>query len=360
MMTTNLTTGRPHRLPFLGSHDRRAYYFDPDELRLLFPDRIVSWMERTARQSETLPPGSHLTPLPNAADMPVVVAARMSLSFPLLISAVPLYAIDWAVPEREGRRPEHNWFSDGGITSNFPVHFFDSPLPRWPTFAITLEPYPRGASERRDPSAEVWMPSSNEEGITGRWNSWEDEPPLRRLLAFLHSILDTMQNWMDNAQSTVPGYRDRIVHIRHSGDEGGLNLTMPPPVIDALTDRGRRAGDMLAERFGPQPPAGVELTWVNHRWVRYRSTMALLGTALSSYARAYRGPGLQPSYAELVRRDRATPPPSYRWSRAGDAKIAGQMTDDLISLTDAWTQNPAILATDAPRPRPELRIVPRF
>jgi predicted acylesterase/phospholipase RssA len=331
MMTTNLTTGRPHRLPFLGSQDRHGYYFDPDEFRQLFPDRIVDWMERTARQSRTLPAGSRLVPLPNAADMPVVVAARMSLSFPLLISAVPLYAMDWAVPERDGRRPERNWFSDGGITSNFPVHFFDSPLPRWPTFAITLEPHPRGASEHRDPSAAVWMPNRNQEGITGRWNSWEDRPPLRRLLAFLHAILDTMQNWMDNAQSTVPGYRDRIVHIRHSKDEGGMNLVMPPQVIEALADRGHRAGRLLAERFGPEPPSDVELTWLNHRWVRYRSTMALLEAALSSYTRAYRSPELRPSYAELVRRDAGTPPPSYRWPRVGGAEVAARMTEELIS-----------------------------
>jgi predicted acylesterase/phospholipase RssA len=360
MMTTNLTTGRPHRLPFLGSQDRHAYYFDPDELRRLFPDRIVTWMERTARKSETLPPGSRLVPLPDAADMPVVVATRMSLSFPLLVSAVPLYAIDWAVPKRDDRRPEHNWFSDGGITSNFPVHFFDSPLPRWPTFAITLEPYPRGSSERRDPSAAVWMPNRNQEGIAGRWNSWEDEPQRRRLLGFLRAILDTMQNWMDNAQSTVPGYRDRIVHIRHSKDEGGMNVVMPPQVIEALTDRGRRAGAMLAERFGPEPPPDVELTWLNHRWVRYRSTMALLEAALFSYTRAYWSPDLHPSYAELVRRDSGTPPPSYRWPHAGDAEVAGQMTDDLIALTEAWAHNPTLLAADAPRPRPELRIVPRF
>ena len=169
-----------------------------------------------------------------------------------------------------------------------------------------------------------------------------------------------MQNWMDNAQSTVPGYRDRIVHIRHAKDEGGMNLVMPPQVIEALTDRGRRAGAMLAERFGPEPPPDVELTWLNHRWVRYRSTMALLDAALSSYTRAYRSPDLQPSYAELVRRDRSTPPPSYRWPRSGDAEVAGLMTDELIALARAWADNPTIFGTDAPRPRPELRIVPRF
>jgi Patatin-like phospholipase len=206
MMTTNLTTGRPHRLPFTGSQERHAYFFDPDELRRLFPERIVSWMETKARESTVrLAPGSHLVPLPLAADLPVVVGARMSLSFPLLISAVPLYAVDWAIPQPDGRKAERKWFSDGGITSNFPVHFFDAPLPRWPTFAITLEPYPRRRAARRDPNADVWMPDRNEEGIASRWASWDEKSSLGRLVGFLRAILDTMQNWMDNAQSTVPG-----------------------------------------------------------------------------------------------------------------------------------------------------------
>ena len=240
------------------------------------------------------------------------------------------------------------------------MHFFDSPLPRWPTFAITLEPYPRRTAARRDPDADVWMPRGNEEGIASRWTSWEEKRSFGRLVAFVHAIIDSMQNCMDNAQSTMPGYRDRIVHIRHSEEEGGINLAMPPPVVKELTDRGRRAGALLVERFGPTPPPDVELTWVNHRWVRYRSTMALLEGAVSSYARAYQTPDLQPSYADLVRRDRTTPPPGYRWRRVADGPIAGLMTDDLIALAQAWAKNPTVLGEDAPRPRPALRIVPRF
>jgi hypothetical protein len=37
-----------------------------------------------------------------------------------------------------GAEPRLCWFSDGGISSNFPLHMFDAPLPRWPTFAINL------------------------------------------------------------------------------------------------------------------------------------------------------------------------------------------------------------------------------
>ena len=36
--------------------------------------------------------------MPAPADLPVVVAARLSLSFPFLISAVPFYAIDFTLP----------------------------------------------------------------------------------------------------------------------------------------------------------------------------------------------------------------------------------------------------------------------
>ena len=47
--------------------------------------------ERARRRLEALAP---LRPFPAPDDLPVVVAARMSLSFPILISAVPLHALD--------------------------------------------------------------------------------------------------------------------------------------------------------------------------------------------------------------------------------------------------------------------------
>jgi hypothetical protein len=42
-----------------------------------------------------LPPQRSSAPLPEPEDLPVVVAVRMSLSFPVLLSAVPLYAVDY-------------------------------------------------------------------------------------------------------------------------------------------------------------------------------------------------------------------------------------------------------------------------
>jgi hypothetical protein len=204
MMTTNLTQGRPYRSPF----DTDAFFFDPDEFRKLFPERIVDWMLRHPRQSEQVDRFRPLIPLPAAADLPVVVATRMSLSFPLLISAVPLHAVDYsrkAAPQ--DRRPERCWFSDGGITSNFPVHFFDAPLPSWPTFAVNLRPFHPDYPPQQDEERNVWMPSSNRGGQREWWTRWDDRRPAGRLVGFGRSILDTMQNWMDNSQSRVPGYR---------------------------------------------------------------------------------------------------------------------------------------------------------
>ena len=85
----------------------------------------------------------------------------MSLSFPLLISAVPLYAIDYERARAAERAPEVCWFSDGGISSNFPVHFFDSPLPSRPTFAVNL----RYLAANPEAGAEVVMAKNNIGGI---------------------------------------------------------------------------------------------------------------------------------------------------------------------------------------------------
>ena len=95
-------------------------------------------------------------------------------------------------------------------------------------------------------------------------------------------MFDTVRNWADTELMALPGYRDRIVHVKLASNEGGLNLNMPPEIITAVSVRGERAGELLAARFAPDPGKDpktgkdIELTWDNHRWVRYRSMMAAL------------------------------------------------------------------------------------
>jgi len=75
----------------------------------------------------------------NEADLPVAMLARMSLSFPILFTTVPLYRRDYTFKSSdEQRKTVKCHFSDGGISSNFPVQFFDQFLPHTPTFGIAL------------------------------------------------------------------------------------------------------------------------------------------------------------------------------------------------------------------------------
>lgn len=58
----------------------------------------------------------------------------------------------------------------------------------------------------------IYRPSTNRGGITENWTRWEGGA-IAGLSGFVHAILVTIQNWSDNDQSRVPGYRDRIVHV---------------------------------------------------------------------------------------------------------------------------------------------------
>jgi hypothetical protein len=132
VMTTNLTHGAPQRLPFAS----REFFYGPQELRCFFPCDVIDWMtthpatpSKEDEDKEWVQAVARCgkLQLPDAKNLPVVVAARMSLSFPLLFSAIPLYAVDWSrkvnqQAKREGTAPhlDRCWFSDGGIGSNFP------------------------------------------------------------------------------------------------------------------------------------------------------------------------------------------------------------------------------------------------
>ena len=131
LMTTDVSSGRPVRLPLPDDND---FYFDPDEIGQLVPAAVVTCMVEQAKDKTMTVRGKTVYAVPGAG-MPVLLATRMSLAVPGLIASVPFY-------ERrpKGAQPEHveHWFSDGAITSNFPVHFFDSLLPGRPTFGLDL------------------------------------------------------------------------------------------------------------------------------------------------------------------------------------------------------------------------------
>lgn len=320
VMTTNLTLGRPHRLPLEGRH----YFFDATELRRLFPERIVQWMVDHAEQ----PGKGELLPLP-MEELPVVVAARMSLSFPLLLSAVPLWAVDHG--RRDGAtKPERCWFSDGGITSNFPVHFFDSPLPRWPTFAINLA---ARTARYHAPDARTYMPRNNMGGLLEWWEPFETVP------GFVRAIVNTMQNWRDNMLLRLPGQRDRIAHVLLSPAEGGLNLSMDAATIEDVAARGAEAGRLLRERFD----------WRNHKWVRYLSFMSAFEDALEGWERGFD--------AELV--GGSEPLPSYKISTEQRVAVKSTSLAFLKHVHENFGSRTFRDLTKRPRPMPLIRAMPR-
>ena len=356
MMTTNLTTGRPHRLPFT----QRIFYFDPSEWNKFFPANVMDWLLAKSEDPEGLE-FAPLRQLPPAEDFPVVVATRMSLSFPILLSAVPVYARDFGRTREEDQRPQKCWFSDGGICSNFPVHFFDSPLPRWPTFAINLRPF-----HPDHPNEPVYMPDRNVGGISESFTNFDQGSGRDRLFGFFGALLNTLQNWTDNMQTRLPGYRDRIAHV-HLNDEteGGLNLNMPPELICELGERGEEAARLLIEHF-TLPAGEIELSWDNHRWVRYRSMMGLLEGILNEMEFAIKNPVPgDRTYEDLIVREFDDAPDSYDWKNKSQRTFAHKATGELMALIAKWqslraNDSSSTFTTGAPRPQPELRVKPQI
>jgi predicted acylesterase/phospholipase RssA len=349
MMTTDLSHGRPWRLPT----DERELSFCPRELRRLFPKRVVdhlcahsNWTRRhlDGQPDETdvrcpTHPDERLRFLPLAPDLPVVVATRMSLSFPLLISAVRLYTVDYDVANRP---VVPCWFSDGGITSNFPIHFFDGLLPRRPTFGLNLRTYPPD-----HPDEDVYLPEPT--GRVGR-SDWR---PITNLFAFGSTLVDTLQNWADRGQMTLPGFRDRIVHVSHSPDEGGMNLDMPSKRIASLATRGQRAAQLLAGTATGQRC----FDWQQHRWTRYRTAMSKLEQGLDQMGEAYADPN---GYRQFLA---AYQPQHYR-GRAGYERqwqgFARGGLAALLKLAAGWRQGADHYVDGTPKPNPELRLTNRF
>ncbi|HEY0783751.1 MAG TPA: patatin-like phospholipase family protein, partial [Thermoanaerobaculia bacterium] len=212
VMTTNLMHGRPYRIPFLNN----LFFFRETDLRPLFPSAVVDWMvERSQPANHPDNAQEGLRHLPHPADLPVVVAVRLSLSFPFLLSAVPLYAVDFRRPLNQAASRDHKpllyercWFSDGGIGSNFPIHFFDGLLPGHPTFGINLRSFPPNddGSEVEvapdDLALCVDFPQAPQGEVLPDWNRFGG------LLGFPGAIVQAMQSWVDSTQIQLPGYRD--------------------------------------------------------------------------------------------------------------------------------------------------------
>ncbi|QIK73316.1 hypothetical protein G7070_14920 [Propioniciclava coleopterorum] len=371
MVSTCLTQARPYEMPWAA----RTFFYEPREWARLFPAEVMAALEAAPRGRDLDVDASWedeaaaalprpLRRLPDPEQLPVVVSVRMSLSFPLLISAVPLWTVDRrsdqtraAVRARragrdDGPAPQFQkvWFTDGGFCSNFPVHLFDDALATRPTFAINLGSFLPGRVPQDDEARNIEWSRTNAAVLP----SHRDVPERGwgAVTGFFGAALATSREWTDATQLSAPGMRDRVVRVLQSDTEGGLNLFMDGPTIERLAARGEAAAAALTGRFTGEDGRGVT-GWDNHRWVRYRALMAALPTWLRAYAEG------RAAMADLDAAD----PPSYPMSvRARDvaADLDAALRGAAARVDDSGSSAGVGDLTSAPRPLTVLRRTPQL
>jgi predicted acylesterase/phospholipase RssA len=360
MFTTNLSHGRPYMFPHVEPTAR--LFYKREELAPYLPDEVMKWFDDHAvpYAPSTSKPTSDptvesaaalgLKQIPSPEDFPVLLAARMSLSFPLLFAAVPLWAIDYQHPKAL-RKFQRCLFSDGGISSNFPMHLFDGLVPLWPTFGIDLEP------AIKDLPGDTFLPEDYLQGIADRWTRFDAAgKSASRMGGFLMSIVETMQNWNDNTQARSAGVRDRVVRVRLKDNEGGMNLNMPQCVIESVAKKGGEAAAKLIDAFlGPPRSSGWD-GWSQQRWARLDVFLYALSQKLPGLLRAMGGnvPYATP-YNVLIDAAEKIVPPGHEEKLSAEQKEA--LRKMIAALRDAADAFERVTGgyPNQPLPEPELR-----
>lgn len=279
-ITTDLSSGRPYTLPMRSG----IHYFRKSEFLRLFDQNVVEQMcaGKEALTFEDQPDApSDLYQLPFGESFPVFLVARMSLSFPGLITAVPLWRFDYQL-RKEGQEYSpirRCLFTDGGVSSNFPIHFFDALLPQRPTFGICLDFYEE---------ARHCKTGTDEDRLKMHTRGIQTTDLAVREIGtlgeFAAGIVNVAKDWQDTMQSMLPGYADRIVTIRLSEKEGGMNLNMSKETITRLDQLGRLAGRKLCERFSYDDKK--RSAFDQHRYNRTISLLPEIEHALESFGAA--------------------------------------------------------------------------
>lgn len=352
-ITTGLSELGCHRLP----HSSGDLLFRASEWYKLFPAAIVDAMVESTlwrhpsrprtlamlREADPLfdTPERDLHFLPPADELPVLVGARLSLSFPILMQAVPLYRLRYTEGE-DDVSVKPLWMSDGGLTSNFPIHFFDSLLPERPTFGVTLQSTLADDAPGRD---RVYLPQNNNEGWTPPYVSIQNSAGFPSPSSFFSALLLTIRTWRHEALKRTPGFRDRVVQIRHTAREGGLNLNMPAEAIASMSQSGADAAQAIIDRFLDGDG------WLNHQQVRMRVAAAVLQPKLDQMAQAWKA-----GYASMWQDAALQQTVSYGLSNG--QRIDGDAWWNALAATASLPQ-PVDLSKDSPNPRPTLEIAPR-
>ncbi len=392
LMSTELIRRAPYRFPLPAAESAAdQLWFNPADLTGLLPERVVAAMiaGSAPQRVRSLATGAEvvLYPFPQPWDLPVVFATRASLALPALFQAVRLYELRegsapvrtefgariargaselrWPGVEGAGQVAQELWLTDGGVTSNFPIHLFDSPLPLWPTVGIDLGSHPAGAGHQ-----DVYL-------LGDAQAAKSLGTPLRRAMSsFIGAVLGTGLQWRDTAQLSMPAFQARIAVVRQRGYEGGNNLFMTKSDVASLALRGVVAGMRLRRRFAS------DAQWQRQQWLRLR----VAAESLAGFSDRLRVSLRESTYAALVPDQPGLPPQSAL--DALTARLAGQADPNPPAATRGapdpavdwyWPQTPAffdevdalldparkgvahpdVLRAGAPRPYAQLRQVPR-
>lgn len=375
----NLTLGQPLVLPLRKEDD--PVYFVPREMRRLFPDAVVDAMKtqrfgrlpQDARVSLRRPTDRDAPDGQTAEDdlwvlprmeLPIVVAARMSVSAPLLFAPVPVWMLDG------DDMPRRCLLSDGGLCSNFPIHMFDCAVPSWPTFGVALRDAPRVPGVPLQ-VPDTLTPAQIRDAVSlpkgwararSDWNRFIEEPSLlQRTMGFLGALLGTAKDWNDALLAQMPGVRDRIVRIELPPGIGGLNIAMTPMQIQALSALGEEAGRRLLTRFAtPGRPDGTSAGWAEHRWMR----LQLLRDSLAELVAGAHAAAAANRYASALRTQIADATVRAPMDDALDEPLSASQAAVLQGALDALLQAEAALTGPAESlsrpsgPRPVLRLRP--
>ena len=344
MVTTALSQHTAYAIPF--RTNAGTFYFSPSEWRRLFPKNVVDWLVGCHGDDGQPHPdtGEMLIPLARDGRLPVIVGVRMSLSFPMLLSAVPLFAVDFTDRDGDRGRIKRVWFSDGGIASNLPLQAFDALLPVRPVFTINLKEvhpaHPIG-KDQEAASQRVFLPENNSQGVGRYWKPFDEKGDFA-VVHFLGAIVSTMQRWRDEILFPYAAYRDRIAQISLRDDEGGLNLAMSSEQIRDLAASGEAAGEKFYRRF--HSAAGGN-GWANHQRL---ALLNLLG-GMEIFTSTLHTAPQQAAWLDALQNSQL---------KKGTVQTAHKLLHDLAAIGAGFNTPQTQLACHAGKPRPQLRLTP--
>lgn len=401
MISTALSHGRPYEFPMEDPSTR--LFFKVSELERYFPESITAHMRKFARRYTGADveklysldldkyPDNLRDPYPDdvnpddfrilpVGDLPVLVAVRLSMNFPVLFQAVPLWSVDAEAGPTRTPRPvwapkfRKTWFTDGGVTANFPIHIFDAPVPSWPTFGIFIAEKSRSSNFLYKESPLTFLPPFHTVGREEKWTEIKDSDDGNNASnvltsgfgTYLKSIVFTAKDWADNANMRMPGIRDRVVTVYKNGEKnGGLNLNLEPAKIRNLGSRnGVEAGRKLVNRFltdsaVQNPYLDGTRGWLDHRWVRFNAYVSALKVHLTGFSAAVNAAQGTSSISTQIEQAKDVAPlkfdkyfePTLSEAQAHALKRAVHAVQALEAAMDA----DKVVQPYIPKPQPELK-----